>query len=86
MRKIATFLMASIIIGFLQVNCTVFSYFEYVRFMNMYNSTFITYVALVSHVSPVCDLPCFHYEFQEIKKHGCDILWYCLCIRCLKNC
>ena len=47
MRKLATFVMASIIMGFLEVNCTVFSYFENVRFMNMYNSTFLTYVALV---------------------------------------
>ena len=57
MTKLVTFLMASIIIRFLQVNCTVFSQFEYVRFMNMYNSTFITYVALVKvvcHQSVIC--------------------------------
>jgi len=57
MRKLATFLMATIIIGFLEVNCTVFSYFGNVRFMNMYNSTFITYVALAKvmcHQSVIC--------------------------------
>ena len=51
MRKLVTLLMACIIMGFLQVNCTVFSYFEYVLSVNMYNSTFITEVALVKFVS-----------------------------------
>jgi hypothetical protein len=42
MRKIVTFLMACIIVGLLQVNCTVFSYFEYEMSVNTYNCTFIT--------------------------------------------
>jgi hypothetical protein len=57
MRKLVTFVMACIVIGFLQVNCTVFNYFEYVKSINMYNSTFIMYVALIkvmSHKSVIC--------------------------------
>ena len=47
MRKLAALLMACIIMGYLQVNCTVFSYFEYLMFVNMYTSKFIIEVALV---------------------------------------
>jgi len=57
MKKLAILLMACIIIGFLQVNCTVFSYFEYVGSVNMYNSTLITQVAIVKvmcHKSVIC--------------------------------
>jgi len=46
MRKLATLLMACIIVGFLQVNYTVFDYFEYEMSVNMYNSTFITKLPL----------------------------------------
>ena len=56
-RKLVTLLMAYIMMGFLQVNCTVFSYFEYTMSVNVYNSTVITYVALIKfmcHKSVIC--------------------------------
>jgi hypothetical protein len=57
MGKLVIFLMTCIIIGFQQVNCIVFNYIEFVRSINMCNSTFITEVALVKvmcHNSVIC--------------------------------
>jgi len=42
MRKLVTLLVACIIMGYLQVNCMIFSYFEYLMPVNMYNATFMT--------------------------------------------
>jgi len=42
MGKLATLLVACIIMGYLQVICTVLNYFEYLMPVNMYNSTFMT--------------------------------------------
>jgi len=73
-RKIVTFVMACIIIGFLQVNCKVFNYFEYVRSMNMYNSKFITYVALLKgmcHKSVICHA--FITNCRIIKKQNMEV-------------
>ena len=69
-------MMTCIIIGFMQVNCTIFNYFEYLSSVNMYNSTFITYVALVKvtcHKSVICHdfiANCRKIKSMEVKFNG----------------
>ncbi len=88
MRKLVTFLMVCITIGLLQVNCTVFNYFGYVRSINMYNCTFMAYVALVKVMCHNCVICCvFITKCRKLKSmvvtfHGTASFH----TRCLKNC
>ena len=88
MRKLVTFLMVCITIGLLQVNCTVFNYFGYVRSINMCNSTIRAYVTLVKVMCHNCVICCvFITKCRKLKSmvvtfHGTASFH----TRCLKNC